>query len=107
MRDFKIYGELGENPKTTSFMNFMKEVEDGVNSNAEIIEQAQKCNLAFANDVKAILRDEDNLRFAGTMISAAKRKVPRYTVIKNLAFDSKDYEAEIDLLERKFVLIEI
>ena len=77
----KIYGEIGSNPDTMNFRKFMKEVENIVNN-------------------------EENKLFIGSMIAELQFQSNRYSYIKNLEFQGKEYTAEIDELERKFYLIE-
>lgn len=107
MREFKIYGEIGNNPDTLNFRKFMKEIEERINADAEIIERAKKCNIEFAEKVKEILQNEENKPFSGSMILGLQFKIPRYSYIKHLEFNSKEYEAEIDELERRFYLHEV
>lgn len=107
MREFKIYGEIGSNPDTLNFRKFMKEIEERINSDVEIIERAKKCNIKFAEKVKEILQNEENALFAGSMICGLQLKTPRYSYIKHLEFGGKEYEAEIDELERRFYLHEV
>ena len=47
MRDFKIFGEIGTNPDTPKFREFMKSVETRINENDEIISRSKKCNIEF------------------------------------------------------------
>lgn len=107
MREFRICGEIGTNPDTVNFKKFMNEVEERINSDLEIIERAKKCNIEFAQSVKRILEDSENDIFIGSMIAGMQSKIHRYSYIKHLEFNGKEYEAEIDGLERKFYLHEI
>lgn len=107
MKEFKIYGEIGKNEDTISFRKFMKEIEDRINNDSEIIERAMKCNINFYEECKKILEDSKNDLFVGSMIAGLQSKTHRYSYIKHLEFNGKEYEAEIDELERKFCLLEI
>ena len=107
MREFRIYGEIGANPDTLNFRKFMKEVEERINADAEIIERAKKCNQGFADKIKEMLSNSENDIYLGAMIAGLQFKTPRYSYIKHLEFDGKEYEAEIDELERKFYLHEV
>lgn len=107
MREFKIDGEIGANPDTVNFRKFMKEVSERINSDVEIIENVKKCNREFADKVKDILNNEENILYIGSMIKNLQMTTPRYSYIKHLEYDGKEYEAEIDELERKFYLHEV
>lgn len=105
MREFKIYasykgGSLNE-------QNFMRELEERINSDTEIIERSKKCNQDFFEKVKEITSNPENACFIGTMIEGLKEKHPRYSYIKHINHDGKEFEVEIDELERVFHLIEL
>lgn len=48
MKSFKIYAELGSNPDTEHFKEFMKSVENRINNDSEIIARAKAGNAEFA-----------------------------------------------------------
>lgn len=104
MRKFEIYGEIGENEDTLSFKNFMREIGKRINADDEIIEAAKRCNIEFLNELKKIIENPENELFVGTMIADLERSSPRYSFIKNLEYNGEKYEAEIDLLRRRFYL---
>lgn len=104
MRKFEIYGEIGENENTLSFRNFMREVGKRINADDEIIESAKRCNIEFSNELKKIIENPENELFVGAMIADLERRSPRYSFIKNLEYNGGKYEAEIDLLRRRFYL---
>lgn len=85
----------------------MKEVEEKINSDQEIIERSKKCNLDFTQKLKEILENSENELFIGSMVAGLQEKTPRYSFLKNLELDGKKYEAQIDELERKFYLFEV
>lgn len=89
-----------------NFRKFMKEVEGIINNDNEIIKRAKKCNQEFAEKVEQIMNDEESKLFIGSMIAELQFQSNRYSYIKNLEFQGKEYTAEIDELERKFYLIE-
>lgn len=105
-RKFEIYGEIGKNPDTVNFRKFMKEVEDQINADPEIIKRAKECNAEFANCLRNMLNSDNDL-FSGSMVAGIWLGCRRYSYIKNLTFDGKKYEAMIDELERSFRLIEV
>jgi cob(I)alamin adenosyltransferase len=107
MREFRIYGEIGTNPDTTNFRNFLKEVEQKINSDVQIVESSKKCNIEFANKIKEMLENEENNLFIGSMIKKLQSETLRYSYIKHLEHNGKEYEAEIDELTRKFWLHEV
>lgn len=107
MREFKIYGEIGSNPDTPKFRAFVKNIETEINENEEIVNRSKKCNIEFSDKLKEILNNPENLLYTGSMVSGLQFTIPRYSYIKHLEFDGKEYEAEIDELERKFCLFEI
>lgn len=104
MREFRIYGEIGNNLDTLDFRKFLQEVEKRINEDVEILERSKKYNVEFANEIKKILEDSENDPYIGRMISQLQFEMPRYSYIKHLEFDGKGYEAEIDELERRFYL---
>ena len=107
MREFKIYGEIGGNPDTPKFRAFMKNIEAEINENKELVDRSKKCNIEFADKLKEILNNPENALYVGSMVSGLQLRTPRYSYIKHLEFDGKEYEAEIDELERKFHLFEV
>lgn len=106
-REFRIYGEFGANECTYNFRQFMLQVEDRINGDFEIIERAKKCNFEFAKSVKKIFEDPQNEMFIGSMITELQQKIRRYSYIKHLEYNGREYEAEIDELERRFYLHEV
>lgn len=107
MREFKIFGEIGTNPDTPKFRAFMKSIETRINEDEEITNRSKKCNIEFMDKLKEILSNPENALYVGSMVSGLQSRTPRYSYIKHLEFDGKEYEAEIDELERKFYLFEI
>lgn len=105
-REFKIYGEKGETD-TVNFRKFIREIENRINADSEIIERAKKCNIDFAKSLRGILADSVDDLFIGSMVAGLQLGCKRYSYLKNLNFDGKEYEAEIDELARSFRLIEI
>ena len=107
MREFKIYGEIGSNFDAPKFRAFIKSIETRINEDEEIINRSKKCNFEFSNKLKEILNNPENALYVGGMVSGLQFTTPRYSYIKHLEFDGKEYEAEIDELERKFYLFEV
>lgn len=107
MREFKIFGEIGSNPDTPKFRAFMKNIETRINEDEELVNRSKKCNIEFTDKLKEILSNSENALYVGSMVSGLQFRTPRYSYIKHLEFDGKEYEAEIDELERKFYLFEI
>lgn len=106
-REFKIYGEIGGNPDTVNFRNFMKEIEERINADSEIIERSKECNIEFAECLRNFLADPENSICIGAMVAGLQVGCKRYSYIKHLSFNGKAYEAEIDELERIFRLVEV
>lgn len=106
-REFKIYGEIGENPDTVNFRKFMKKIEERINADSEIIERSKECNIEFAKCLRKFLVDPKNNIYICSMVAGAQVGCKRYSYIKHLSFNGKEYEAEIDELERRFRLIEV
>ncbi len=52
-------------------------------------------------------KDESNALYSGSSAIEFLNDTPRYEYIKNLENNGKKYEAEIDLLGRRFRFIEI
>lgn len=59
MKSFKIYAELGSNPDTEHFKEFMKSVENRINNDSEIIARAKAGNAEFAKKISEILANEE------------------------------------------------
>ena len=105
-KEFKIYaGEHTNNAR--AFKNFLSQIEKDINEDAEIIESAKKVNREFTKKAAEILADPDNAEFAAGMIEKIKREIPRFSYKKNIAYNGKRYDAEIDQLLRVFYLVEI
>ena len=105
-KEFRIYaGEHTNNSK--DFKNFLSRVEDEINADSEIIESAKKVNREFTQKAAEILADPENAEFAAGMLEKIKREIPRYSYKKNVEYNGKKYEAEIDQLLRVFYLVEI
>jgi hypothetical protein len=106
MKEFRIYAKCDE-CWSLNFKKFVKEVEERINSDEHIIESAKKCNLDFTEKVKKILSDSENDLFIGSQIEYLQAHTPRYSFVKNLEYNGVKYEAQIDELERTFVLLEV
>lgn len=105
-KEFRIYaGEHTNN--STSFKNFLSRVEEEINADFEVIESAKKVNREFTEKAAVILADPDNAEYAAGMLERLKKEIPRYSYVKNLEYNGKKYEAEIDQLLRVFYLVEI
>lgn len=105
MREYKIYPWYsGDAPAEKKFI---AELAERINSDTEIIERSKECNRKFFEQVKEVIDNPENELFAATMINGIKAKTPRYSYLKNIEFDGKSYEVEIDELDRTFRLMEI
>ena len=105
-KEFKIYaGEHANNSR--GFKNFLSQIENDINADAEIIESAKKINKEFTEKASKILADPDNAEYAAGMIEKIKRAIPRYSYKKNVEYNGKKYDVEIDQLLRVFYLVEI
>lgn len=107
MKSFKIYAELENNPDTEHFKEFMKSVESRINNDPEIIARAKAGNVEFAKKLSEILANKENDEFIGGIVAGLQKEHSRYSYIKGLEFDGREYEAEIDELERKFYLHDV
>lgn len=105
-REFRIYAGEHEN-NSLSFKNFLNEIEKRINDDVEIIESTKKVNRQFTEKAAEILSDPENAEHAAGMLERLKKEIPRYSYIKNLEYNGKEYEAEIDQLLRVFYLVEI
>lgn len=105
-KEFRIYAGEHEN-NSIAFKNFLSQIEKDINADAEIIGSAKKVNREFAEKATEILADPENAEFAAGMIEKIKREIPRYSYKKNIEYDGKKYDAEIDQLLRVFYLVEI
>ena len=105
-KEFRIYaGEHANN--SHAFKNFLREIEKSINEDSEIIESAKKINMEFTEKAAKILADPGNEEYAAGMIEKIKREIPRYSYKKNVEYNGKKYDVEIDQLLRVFYLVEI
>ena len=105
-KEFKIYaGEHANNSRC--FKNFLIQIEKDINADAEIVESAKKVNREFTQKAAEILADPGNAEYAAGMIEKIKREIPRYSYKKNVEYNGKKYDVEIDQLLRVFYLVEI
>ena len=105
-KEFKIYaGEHTNN--SLEFKKFLRDIEKSINEDSEIIESAKKINREFTEKAAKILADPGNAEYAAGMIEKIKRAIPRYSYKKNVEFNGKKYDVEIDQLLRVFYLVEI
>ena len=105
-KEFRIYaGEHTNNSR--GFKNLLSQIEKDINADAEIIESAKKINKEFTEKAAKILADPDNAEYAAGMIEKIKRAIPRYSYKKNVEYNGKKYDVEIDQLLRVFYLVEI
>jgi vacuolar-type H+-ATPase subunit E/Vma4 len=104
MREFKIYGVVEEN--TESYKKLVKKFEDNINNSADIIRYAKECNEEFVKTLKKELENEENNIYMGTIVETLKSKLFRNMTVRGI-YEGKWYEAQVDLLERKFTLQEI
>lgn len=107
MREFKIYGEIGENSDTLAFRKVMRNIGEIINNDGELIERAKRANIEFSEEVRKIAENPENTLHLAAMIDGLKARIPRYSFIKNIEIDGNVYEAEIDELERKFYVHKI
>lgn len=105
-KEFRIYAGEHDN-NSLSFKNFLNEIEKRINEDAEIIESAKKVNREFTEKAAVILADPDNAEYAAGMLEKIKREIPRYSYKKNVEYNGKKYDVEIDQLLRVFYLVEI
>lgn len=105
-KEFRIYAGEHDN-NSLSFKNFLNEIEKRINEDAEIIESAKKVNREFTEKAAEILADPDNAEYAAGMLERLKKEIPRYSYVKNLEYNGKKYDVEIDQLLRVFYLVEI
>lgn len=97
----------GYESESVNFHNFAKEIEDRINSDQNILEAAEEANNEFFGKLKKLTEDEENALYAGSSVIEFLNDTPRFEYIKNLEHNGKKYEAEIDLLSRRFHFVEI
>lgn len=102
MREFKIFGEIGNNPDTPKFRAFMESIETRINEDEELVNRSKKCNIEFTDKLKEILNNPENTLYVGSMVSGLQFRTPCYSYIKHLEFDGKEYEAEIEKIKYCF-----
>lgn len=106
MREYKIYAEMNGS-ESLNFKKFIKEIEERINNDSELLERTRKINRDFAEKLRAMLQDSENADYIGSMTLKAIFESPRYSYIKHLEYNGKEYEAEIDHLNRRFYLQEV
>ena len=94
----------GETGSSVAYNNFLREIEERINSDTELIESIKRNNVLFSEKIKHIVK-KAKPEYYGAAVVAAMQKTPRYSYIKNLEYDGKLYDAEIDALSRTFVLV--
>lgn len=105
MREYKIYPLYkGDTPAKEKFI---RELTERINNDKEIVERSKECNRKFFEQVKKIVNNSENELSTATMINGIKRETPRYSYLKNVEFNGKSYEVEIDELDRVFRLVEM
>lgn len=72
MKSFKIYAELGSNPDTEHFKEFMKSVENRINNDPEIIARAKAGNVEFAKKLKDILANKENAELSAALLQGCR-----------------------------------
>lgn len=100
-----IYGEVS-NSDSSSLRKFVREVEEEINNNSEIVERSKEYNRKFLEKLHTETESTEP-EYVGTAVLDLIHKTPRYSYIKNLEFNGKKYEAEIDALARVFRLLEV
>lgn len=105
MREYKIYAEM-DGSESLNFKKFIKEIEERINNDSELMERTRKINRDFAEKMKEMLQNDDNAEYIGAMTLRVIWEQPRYSYIKKLNYNGKEYEAEIDHLSRRFNLQE-
>lgn len=103
MNTYKIYAEVNDN-ESLNFKKFAREIEERINNDSELMERTRKINRDFAEKLKEILQNDDNAECVGEKVLKAIFETPRYSYIKHLTYNGKEYEAEIDHLSRRFYL---
>lgn len=99
---YVYYADMGD---TLNSSKFKRSIADLVNSDQELIRSGERANAAFAAAAKSLV-DSESPCLAGRLLDAA-HKIPRYSYIKNLTYNGKNYEAEIDALLWRINIIAI
>ena len=94
----------GETASSRDFEKFLKEIEERINADTELIESIKKDNRLLFAEIQRIA-DKAKPEYAGTAIFGAIQKTPRYSYIKNVEHDGRCYDVEIDALTRTFKVI--
>ena len=107
MKANMIFYQEGYDSESINFRKFAKEIENRINSDQNILKSAEEVNNEFFEKLKKLTEDESNTLYSGASAIEFLNDTPRYEYIKNLEDNGKKYEAEIDLLGRRFHFIEI
>lgn len=105
MKEYKIYAENSDG--SLNWKTFLKEIEDRINNDEEIIAETRECNRLFFENLLKIVDNPENIEYIGGMVHSIENKIPKYSYIKNVEHEGKIYDVEIDELRRIFRVIEI
>lgn len=97
----------GYDSESVNFRKFAREIEERINSDPDILTAAEEANNDFFGKIKKLTEDEANALYSGSSVIEFLADTPRFEYIKNLEHNGKKYEAEIDLLGRRFHFVEI
>ena len=107
MRKFEIYYCEDLTCMKKEFADFVMKVKEEINATPEIITAAKGANVKFFQKLKEITENSENNLYSYNMAVHASKVVPRYMYRKHLFYGGVEYEAEIDLLERRFHLMAV
>lgn len=106
MRDFHIYKNL-DGTESKDFIRFANEIEERINTDEEIISIAKSNNKQLFERLKSVMKDNDNAEYIGRIVLGLEKDTPRYHYLKNVKYNGKEYDVEIDTIWREFSFIEI
>lgn len=89
-----------------NFKNFMKQIGERINGDQEILDSTRQANIKFYDVLKAQLENVEKVNIAFS-IAHLMTHTPQYRYYKNIEFNNKKYDIEIDIINRTFCAIEI
>lgn len=106
MKIYKIH-VLHYEGEALSLFNLKSEMEKRINSDQEIMEWTKQANLDLAAKLQKFCENPEDAIYAGTAIKKYVSETPCFSYIKNVEYDGKQYELEINHLARTAELIEV
>lgn len=106
MKAYEIYVQHYEGEPLNLF-KLKCDLQKRINSDPEIMRQTQQYNLELAAKLKEFCENPENAIYAGTTVQKYLRETPCFSYIKNIEYNGKLYDLEINSLSRTAELVEV